>query len=92
MFPIKDESVLSSLYGSNTKFDFILMYLKENPNQCYHGALFGISQSKVSERVNHLLPVLEESLIKMDVMPQRGYSYKEKESKPGYLLADVTEI
>jgi len=39
----------SSLSGSKTKLDFILMYLKENPNQSYHGHLFKISQPKVSE-------------------------------------------
>ena len=33
LFPLEEESPLSSLHGSKTKLDFILTYLKENPNQ-----------------------------------------------------------
>ena len=39
----------SSLYGSKAKLDFILLYLKETPNQAYHGFIFNMTQSKVSE-------------------------------------------
>jgi len=91
LFPQYEESSLSSLYGSNAKLDFILMYLKENPNQCYHGEMFAISQGKVSEWVNYLLPVLEESLVKMKVMPQSGYSYEQTNLQADYLIVDVTE-
>lgn len=91
LFPEEEESIRSSLYGSRAKLDFILMYLKENPNQCYHGELFEMSQSKVSEWVSYLLPVLEESLAKMDVMPQSGYSYQQTDKEVDYLLVDVTE-
>ena len=80
----------SSLYGSQQKLDFILMYMKENPNQAYHGRLFGICQSKVSEWVNFLAPVLEASLKRLGVMPQTGYSYQHQEVAE-YLLVDVTE-
>ncbi len=34
-----------------------LMYLKENPNQTYHGYHFNMSESKVSEWISYLLPV-----------------------------------
>ncbi|MEQ6118006.1 transposase family protein, partial [Reichenbachiella sp. MALMAid0571] len=81
----------SSLYGSKSKLDFILMYLKENPNQYYHGEMFDMSQSKVSEWVSYLLPALEASLAKMKVMPQSGYCYRQRDKEVDYLLVDVTE-
>lgn len=81
----------SSLYGSKIKLDFMLMYLKENPNQTYHGHLFNISQSKVSQWIRYLLPVLEDSLLKMGMMPQTGTEFIEKESDSDFLLVDVTE-
>jgi hypothetical protein len=34
----------SSLTGSVDKLFFILSYMKENPNQAYHGMMFSISQ------------------------------------------------
>lgn len=42
----------SSLSGSAAKLNFILMYMKENPNQAYQGHCFGISQGKVSQWVS----------------------------------------
>ncbi|UZR99285.1 transposase family protein [Chondrinema litorale] len=80
----------SSLYGSHAKLDFILMYLKENPNQAYHGACFGMTQSKVSEWVRFLLPVLQETLHHLGYMPQSMGRFKANESYD-YLLVDVTE-
>jgi len=68
-----------------------LLYLKENPNQSYHGRMFNISQSKVSEWISYLLPVLEESLDKLKVMPQTGFKYKCSSSQQDCLLVDVTE-
>ena len=65
--------------------------MKENPNQSYHGHLFNISQPKVSEWISYLLPVLEESLLKMGVMPQTGGEFVEEESNSDFLLVDVTE-
>lgn len=91
LFKTEKEPVNSSLYGSKAKLDFILMYLKENPNQAYHGQLFNISQSKVSEWVSYLLPVLEHSLKKMTFMPQTGYQFKAPPKDFQYLLVDVTE-
>ena len=91
LFKTENESINSSLYGSKAKLDFILMYLKENPNQAYHGQLFNMSQSKVSEWISYLLPVLECSLKKMGFMPQSGYQFKFPAQGAQYLLADVTE-
>jgi len=91
LFATEEEPSNSSLYGSKMKLDFILMYLKENPNQSYHGKMFNISQSKVSEWISYLLPVLEESLYKMKVMPQTGFRYECSADRSDYLLADVTE-
>ena len=34
----------SSLSGSVKKLFFILSYMKENPNQAYHGLMFSMSQ------------------------------------------------
>ena len=50
-----------------------------------------MSQSKVSEWVSYLLPVLERSLQKMSFMPQSGYQFKAPPQGVQYLLADVTE-
>lgn len=91
LFKTSHEPINSSLYGSKAKLDFILIYLKQNPNQDYHGQLFNMSQSKVSEWVSYLLPVLECGLKKMKVMPQTGYQFKDPPPDIDYLLADVTE-
>ena len=80
----------SSLYGSKAKLDFILMYLKENPNQAYHGACFNMTQSKVSEWVRFLLPVLYEVLKGLGYMPQSMGKFNADESYD-YLLVDVTD-
>lgn len=91
LFQTEKEPINSSLYGSKIKLDFILMYLKENPNQAYHGHVFNMSQSKVSEWISYLLPVLEDSLKKLGFMPQSGCQFKSPAEGPQYLLADVTE-
>lgn len=53
--------------------------------------MFDLSQSKVSEWVSYILPVLEAPLIKMKVMPQSGYCYQQTEKKANYLFVYVTE-
>jgi hypothetical protein len=85
------ESVRSSLEGSSAKLNFMLMYLKENPNQAYHGYCFGLSQSKVSEWIEFLSPVLEASLIKLGCMPQFGDQFDPNEFEYEYLIIDATE-
>ena len=67
------------------------MYMKENPNQSYQTYAFGMSQSKVSEWVYFLSPLLEESLRKLDFLPQTGTYYASEEEIIDYQLMDVTE-
>jgi hypothetical protein len=61
----------NSLPGSANKLLFMLSYMKENPNQAYHGALFGMSQGKVSLWVRQLSALLEDALRRMKKLPQR---------------------
>ena len=79
----------NSLFGSKIKLDFMLIYLKENPNQSYHAYVFNMSQSKVSEWVKVLLPILDRSLESLGVMPKYGDEFKTDEKDD--LLVDVTE-
>src|SRR5690606_4343033 len=82
----------SSLYGSRSKLDFLLMYLKENPNQAHHACLFEMSQSKVSEWIKFLFPVLESCLSKLKCMPASGSTFQPAaEIQTDYLIADVSE-
>lgn len=81
----------SSLSGSRLKLEFLLTYLKENSNQEFHGHIFNLSQSKVSEWVSFLLPVLEESLELLNVLPKTGYTFNCNEDDEDYILVDVTE-
>lgn len=85
------ERANSSLYGGKKKLDFMLMYLKENPNQAYHGCVFGMCQAKVSEWVSYLTPVLEDTLHRLGLMPQAGHRYRHEEPRTDCLLVDVTE-
>jgi len=64
----------SSLSGVANKLLFILTYIKENPNQAYHGAMFGMSQGKVSLWVKQLSPLLQEALKRMGKLPKREVS------------------
>src|SRR5688572_24882834 len=59
------EDARMSLKGSGTKLLFVLIYLKQNPLQCYQGLAFNMSQGKVSQWLNVLLPLLERALAKM---------------------------
>jgi hypothetical protein len=61
----------SSLPGAANKLLFILIYMKENPNQSYQGAMFSMSQGKVSLWVKQLSALLEEALKRMDKLPKR---------------------
>lgn len=61
----------SSLPGAANKLLFMLTYMKENPNQVYHGAMFDMSQGKVSLWIKQLSPILQEALKGMDKLPKR---------------------
>lgn len=88
------EDARCSLPGSVAKLDFILMYMKENPRQHYHGVLFSMQQPRVSKWVKVLLPLLEKALAKLKVLPRRfAYAlYAFLKSFTRYvLLIDATE-
>ncbi len=64
-----NEAKNSILYGSTAKLFFILVYLKTNTLQEVIGTMFTLSQSKVSQWLKVLLPLLHKSLKKVDCMP-----------------------
>jgi hypothetical protein len=64
-----------SLKGSLDKLFFLLVYLKQNPLQHYQGFCFGMSQGKVSQWLQVLLPLLEQSLAKLQQLPCREPSH-----------------
>ncbi len=82
----------SSLYGTQSKLDFILLFLKENPNQSHHALLFEMTQSKVSEWVSYILPILLETLKVLGYLPKTGelFSIEDLENLD-YLIVDVVE-
>ena len=69
------ESKRSSLFGSDKKLNFILIYLKEYPNQEFMASYYKMSQSKVSEWIRFILPVLLQALGKLDVIPKTGNEF-----------------
>jgi hypothetical protein len=50
---------------------FILIYLKQNPTQLLHGRLFGMRQSKATQWIHVLLPVLRNTLRTLGDAPLR---------------------
>jgi hypothetical protein len=50
---------------------FILVYLKQNPTQVLHGCLFGMRQSKATQWIHVLLPVLRNTLRTLGDAPCR---------------------
>ena len=53
------------------KLLFILVYQKTFPLQVMHGLQFGLSQGQVNHWVHRLLPVLQASLGRMQMQPER---------------------
>jgi hypothetical protein len=51
---------------------FILVYLKQNPTQLLHGCLFGMRQSKATQWIHVLLPVLRNTLRTIGDAPSRS--------------------
>jgi len=51
---------------------FILVYLKQNPTQLLHGRLFGMRQSKTTQWIHVLLPVLCNTLRTIGDAPSRS--------------------
>jgi hypothetical protein len=83
-----------SIKGSLDKLFFVLVYLKQNPLQHYHGYTFGMSQGKVSQWLSVLLPMLEQALHRLQMLPSRETSqlYVSLRLLSGQvLLLDATE-
>ncbi len=57
------------LKGSEMKLFFLLSYMKNYPLQQFHGSYFGVTQSKVSQLIKVLLPLLDKTLSRMGLMP-----------------------
>jgi hypothetical protein len=92
--PKYQEDARSSLPGSSSKLHFILMDLKENPRQHYHAQLFDMQQPRVSKWIKILLPLLQQALSRLQVLPKRfGYElYAFLQTFTRYvLLMDATE-
>lgn len=64
-----------SLKGSIDKLFFVLVYLKQNPLQAYHGYSFDMSQGKVSQWLQVLLPLLQQALHRLQMLPCREPSH-----------------
>ena len=83
-----------SLKGSHDKLLFVLSYLKQNPTQQYHGAMFDMSQGKVSQWLKLLLPLLKKALFCLKLLPSRDADklYLSLKVLVGYfILIDGTE-
>jgi Helix-turn-helix of DDE superfamily endonuclease len=82
----------SSLAEADDRLLFVLSYMKLNPLQEAHGASFGLRQPKVCVWLNHLLPVLEETLQQERVLPARTNEQLQKViATYTTILMDATE-
>lgn len=59
------------LASAEDKLLFILVYQKTYPLQTMHGLQFGMSQSRANYWIHALLPVLQQSLKELGMMPER---------------------
>jgi hypothetical protein len=60
-----------ALASSEQKLLFILVYLKAYPLQVIMAELFGLSQPGVNHWIHRLLPVLQDALADLGVLPER---------------------
>lgn len=61
------------LYTIALKLLFLLFYLKNYPTFDTLGSTFGMSRSKSCKHVHTLLPILHETLQRLDVLPHREF-------------------
>jgi len=77
------------------KLLFILVYQKTYPLQVVMGELFGFSQAAANQWIHRLLPVLQEALTTLGVMPERdGPAFAQAErdqAEPSDYIIDGTE-
>ena len=60
------------MHRPEEKLLFILVYLKTYPLQAVMGELFDLSQPRVNYWIHRLLPVLQEALDDLGVLPRAG--------------------
>jgi DDE superfamily endonuclease len=63
------------LHTLEEKLLFLLVYLKTYPLQTLLGELFELSQSRVNFWIHRLLPILQEALDELGVLPERDASH-----------------
>jgi hypothetical protein len=63
------------LHTPEQKLLFILVYQKAYPLQALLGEVFELSQSRVNHWVHYLLPLLQQTLEALEVMPERRPSH-----------------
>ena len=77
------------------KLMFLLYYFKVYPTFDVLGTQFGMARSKANENLHKLAPVLYESLVHLEVMPQREFATPdellEALDSMETILVDVTE-
>jgi len=77
------------LQADEDKLVFILVYQKTYPLQTMHGLQFDLSQPQANYWIHELLPVLQESLAKMGMKPERDASKVEKSPLMQETAADL---
>ena len=86
---------LGRLQTAEQKLLFILVYQKTYPLQIVLGELFGLSQPSANEWIHRLLPILQDTLTALGVMPVRdGASFAQaerKQTEPADYIIDGTE-
>ena len=77
------------------KLLFVLYYFKVYPTFDVLGTQFNMDRSKANENLHNLVPVLYQSLVELEVMPQREFATPDelREALDGLdtILIDVTE-
>lgn len=88
----------SALSTIEIKLLFVLYYLKAYPTFDMLGDRFEMSTSKANEHLHRLMPILQEALINLELLPKRSFESPEELKKHldslggiDILLIDVTE-
>lgn len=85
----------STLDSIEQKLLFALVYQKTYPVQTLLGELFGLSQSRTNDWIHRLLPILQEALSDLGVLPERDpQQFAQHEKQQGgshHYIIDGTE-
>ncbi len=84
-----------ALATMSEKLMFLLYYLKVYPTFDVLGAQFGMARSKACENLHKLMPLLQKTLIELEVLPDRQWTsiehFRATVSDVDRILIDVTE-